>query len=78
MSKQDWDSQRCFPCEVLMHLLSGTFGLCLLILIDSATFPHQTHLYLEMHGIASVVSQVNYSPKMVHSFMPSFNMVVQW
>jgi len=77
MSKQDWDSQRCFLCEVLMHLLPGTFGLCLLVLIDSETLPYQTHLYPEMHGIASMVSQVNYSPKMAHSFMQSFNMVVE-
>lgn len=77
MSKQDWDSQRCFPCEVLMHLLPGTFSLCLLFLIDSATLPHKTHLYPEMHGIASIVSQFNCSPKMAHSFIPSFNMVVQ-
>lgn len=46
-----------------MHLLPGTFGLCLLFLIDSATLPHQTHLYPEMHGIARMVSQVITVPK---------------
>lgn len=60
-----------------MHLLPGTFGLCLLVLIDSATLPHKTHLYPEMHGIASTVSQVNCSPEMARSYIRSFNMVVQ-